>query len=72
MSSKPRRPIVTVMAVEIVCPKCEETIKSPEGNYSYFWTSDELTNWKEDKIVCDSCGTVILVPKYASNKVIGQ
>jgi hypothetical protein len=47
---------VTVKAIEIRCPLCEETICAPNG--SLFWTTEELV----EKVCCHNCVKPFLVP----------
>lgn len=54
--------IVRVFAVDIECPKCEETIPHPNG--SLYWSVDELPE-SPAEVKCPLCERVlnIKIPK---------
>lgn len=61
---RPTKPSLTVMAVEIICPACEECIPSPYMG-SLFWSFEDLSMYKEDTVTC-SCGKRLVFPKFAA------
>ncbi len=56
------RPIVTIAAVDVQCPKCHEFVAGPGG--SLYLTADEYVPGTE--IACDCCGTVVTLPPLKS------
>lgn len=53
------KPIVTVAAVDVRCPKCQEFLPNPNSG-SLFFTIDEYV--AGTKVTCNCCETVVTLP----------
>jgi ribosomal protein S27E len=54
-----RRPIVTVAAVDVQCPECQEFVASPASGALFFEANEYRPGTEID---CDACGTRVVLP----------
>jgi hypothetical protein len=57
---------VAIVAIEISCPHCDETVHAPNG--SEYWALNELAGFGAKR--CGECGTAFTLPAKVT-KLLG-